>query len=235
MNRERMKYAWSVAQCARVTVRNPFAVLLVSVGTTLSVLPFATGVLVAGTVGGLIGLWTTSIMLGFVAVGGARIAVVTLEREVSLGTDYFWEGMKTGTIMGPAVGIGTFAAALVAIVLFSIPAEGVVGMSLTLVGLYVLIAWFVLATFALTLWASFENPRDVRTAFVEGGTLILEEPSAAAWLVVQAIGWTLLAVPLIIAPVLILPGFVQMIGTAIVRVAVTESSSHPTVVTSDEG
>lgn len=227
-----MKYAGSVVQSARVTVRNPFAVLLVSVGTTVSLLPFATGVLLAGTVGGLVGLWTTSFMLGFVAVGGARIATVTLEREVSLGTDYFWEGMRMGTRMGPVVGLGTFVAALVAIVLTSIPADGIFGMSLSLFGLYALLGWFVLATFALTLWAAFENPRDVRTAFVEGGTLILEEPVAAGWLVVQAVGWTLLAIPLIIAPVLLLPGFVQMVGTAIVREATLESSSHAPVTTS---
>lgn len=228
-----MKYAGSVVQCARLTVRNPFAVLLVSLGATVSLLPFITGVFVAGAVGGVVGLWTTSFMLGFVAVGGARIATVTLEREVSLGTDYFWEGVKRGTVMGPIVGVGTFGTALVAIAFSSISADGVLGMSLTLLGLYVVLGWFVLATFALTLWAAFENPRDPRAAFVEGGTLILEQPAAAAWLLVQAIGWTLLSIPLIIAPVLLLPGFVQMVGTAIVRLAATESRSHAPVVSSE--
>jgi len=226
-----MRYAGAVVQCARVTVRNPFAVLLVSVAATVSVLPFATGVLVAGAVGGLVGLWTTSIMLGFVAVGGARIATVTLEREVSLGTDYFWEGLRNGTVMGPAVGVGTFVVALVAIALSSVSVEGVVGLSLVLLAVYVLLGWFVFATFALTLWASFENPRDARAAFVEGGTLILEQPTAAAWVLVQTVGWTLLSVPLIIAPVLLLPGFVQMVSTAIVREAVSESSTHAPVAT----
>ena len=46
---------------------------------------------------------------------------------------------------------------------------------------------------------------------------------AAVWLIVQAIGWTLLSIPLVFAPALLLPGFVQMLGTAIVtRAAETD-------------
>lgn len=229
-----MKYAGSVVQSARVTVRNPFAVLLISIAATVALFPFLTGIILGGTAGGLVGLWTTSFMLGFVAVGGARITTVTLEREVSLGTDYFWEGIKKGTVMGPVVGVGTFLVALVAIVLSSIPADGLVGMSLILFAVYLLLGWFTLAMFALTLWASFENSRDVRSAFTEGATLILEEPAAAIWLLVQTVGWTLLSIPLIIAPMLLLPGFVQMVSTAIVRLAASESDSHQPVISSEE-
>lgn len=228
-----MNYTGSVVRCTRVAVRNPFAVLLVSIGTTVSLLPFFAGVLVAGAAGGLVGLWTTSFALGFVAVGGARIATVILDREVSLGTDYFWEGIRKGRVMGPVIGIGTFVAALLLIVLSSNPFSGVVGMSVTLIGVYVLLGWFVVATFALTLWASLENPREVRAAFAEGGILILESPAAVAWLLIQAIGWTLLAVPLIIAPMLLLPGFLQLLGTAIVRSVVSGSSSHAPVAAAD--
>lgn len=229
-----MTYASAVVRSTRLTVRNPFAVLLVSIGVSVSVLPFVTGVLLAGGLGGLIGLWTTSFMLGFVGAGGARIMTIILEREVSLGTEYFWEGLRNATRMGPTLGVGTFAVSVIGITLLSLQGSDVVSLSLSLLGLYLLLAWFVLAIYALTLWASLENPRDVRAAFVEAVTLIFEEPVAAGWVLVQTIGWTLLSVPLIIAPVLILPGFVQLVGTEIVRTAGTESDGHESIVVPEE-
>lgn len=219
-----MKYADAVVRAVRLTVRNPFAVLLVSVGVSVSLLPLLTGVVVGGAVGGIVGLWTTSLLLGFVGVGGARISVVVVEREVSLGTRYFWDGIRSGKKMGPAVGLGTFVFGLIALVLASNPLDGVVGLSIALVGVYLLIAWFVLAMFALTLWASFECERGVKASFTDGGRLILSRPVSAVWLVVQAIGWSLLSLLLIIAPVFVLPGFVQLIGTALVSQAANEES-----------
>ena len=228
-----MTYASAVVRSARLTVRNPFAIVLVSLGVTVSALPFVTGVLLAGSIGGFVGLWTSSFVFGFVAAGGARLMTVILEREVSLGTDYFWSGLRDATLVGPVVGIGTFLVALVAITLLSLPGSDVLSLSLSLVGLYVLVAWFTLVIYALTLWAAFENPRDVRSAFVDGATLIFEEPASAGWVVVQTVGWTLLAIPLIIAPILVLPGFVQLVGTEIVRIAATESERHESIVSPD--
>lgn len=63
-----MKYANTVVEAVRVTVRNPFAVVQVSVAASASLLPFATGLFLAGAVGGLVGLWTSSFALGFVTV-----------------------------------------------------------------------------------------------------------------------------------------------------------------------
>lgn len=219
-----MKYADTVVRAARLTVRNPFAVVLVSLAASVSTLPFLTGAALAGPLGGLAGLWTSSLLLGFVAVGGARISVVVVEREVSLGTSYFWEGVRSGTRMGLAVGVVTFVVALAAILLGLNPLDGVAGMSVALVGVYALVAWFVLAMFALTAWASSEPRPGVREAFVAGGRLVLEEPVSAVWLVVQAVGWALLSIPLVIAPMLLLPGFVQLLGTAIIVRAGSEEA-----------
>lgn len=219
-----MEYADTVVRAARLTVRNPFAVVLVSVGATVSVLPFLTGILMAGPAGGLVGLWTTSMLLGFVGVGGARISTVVLEREVSLGTSYFWEGIRAGPKMAATVGVGTFVVAVVALLLALNPAEGVVGLSVAMLGVYALVGWFVLATFSLTMWASFESAQGVRASFADGGRLVLEHPVAAGWLIVQAVGWSLLSIPLIVAPVVVLPGFVQLVGTALVRRAVANDA-----------
>jgi len=212
-----MEYADTVVRAVRLTARNPFAVVLVSVGASVSVLPFLTGILVAGAVGGIVGLWTTSLLLGFVGVGGARICRVVLEREVSLGTSYFWEGIRNGTRMALAVGVGTFVVGTTSFIVALNPVEGVLGLSIALLGLYALVAWFVLVTFSLTAWAGIGSPRGIKGSFVEGGGLVLEHPVAAAWLVVQAVGWTLVSIPLIIAPFVLLPGFVQLVGTALVR------------------
>lgn len=230
-----MKYAGAVVRSARLTVRNPFAVVLVSIGVAVSMLPFVSGIFLAGGLGALVGLWLTSFMLGFVAAGGARLMTVVLEREVSLGTTYFWAGIRDATTMGPVLGLGTFVVSVLSITLLSIPGGDVVSLAISLFGVYVLAAWFVVATYALTLWAAFENPRDVRAAFGDGVTLLLEEPTAAGWVLVQTAGWTLLAIPLIIAPVLVLPGFVQIVSTEIVRTAVTESERHESVVVRDGG
>lgn len=211
-----MKYADMVVRAARLTVRNPFAVVLVSVGTSLAVLPFLVGILVASVVGGIVGLWTSSLLLGVIGVGGAWISTVVVEREVSLGTSYFWEGIRAGPKMAGAVGVGTFLVAAVVIALALNPVSGIVGMSITLLGVYALIAWFTLAMFSLTCWASARPDGRVKESFVEGGRLILEEPMAAVWLIVQAIGWTLLSLPLIFAPIVLLPGFVQLLGTALI-------------------
>lgn len=218
-----MEYADTVVRSVRLAVRNPFAVVLVSVGTTVALVPLLTGVYLAGTLGAVVGLWTTAFALGFVAVGGARIAAVVYEREVSLGTSYFWEGIRSGTRVAPAIGVGTFLAALVALVLVVNPLDGVAGMSLALLGVYLLLAWYVLVTFALALWGASEGADDVdatdgvRASFAEGGRLVLEHPVAAVWVLVQSVGWTLVSIPLIIAPVLVLPGFVQLVCTGIVR------------------
>ena len=220
-----MKYADAVVRAARLTVRNPFAVLLVSVGVSVSMLPFLTGLAVAGAAGGIVGLWTTSILLGFVGVGGARISVVVVEREVSLGTSYFWEGVRSGTRMAGAVGFGTFVFGLVGLGLVSNPLDGVVGMSVAMMGVYALVAWYVLAMFSLTLWASFESERGVRESFADGARLVLKRPVAAVWLVVQTVGWTLLSILLIVAPVLLLPGFVQLVGTALISRAADENAA----------
>lgn len=219
-----MNYTDSVAGTVRVTIRNPFAIVLVSLATTVSVVPFVTGFLVADIVGSVVGLWTTSFMLGFVAVGGARIATVTLEREVSLGTDYFWNGIHQGRRMGLAIGLGTFVSMLTALLAVANPVGGVVGLSVSLVGVYLVLVWFTLATFTLAIWAS--SGDDVLDSFLRGGTLILEEPISAVWLLVQAVGWTLLAIPLVLPLVLVLPGFVQLLGISIVRRAAQYSSSH---------
>lgn len=214
-----MEYADTVMRAIRVAVRNPFAVVLVSLAASMAVLPFLTGLLVAGAVGGLVGLWTSSFMLGFVAVGGARISTVVLERQVSLGTSYFWEGMRNGTRMATAVGAGTFLVAAVALALALNPLDGVAGLSVAMFGVYAILGWFTLVVFSLTRWASFGQSLGVRASFREGGRLILERPIAAVWLVVQAVGWTLISIPLIIAPVVILPGFVQLVGTELARAA----------------
>ena len=220
-----MKYADAVVRAVRLTVRNPFAVLLVSVGVSVSLLPFFTGLVVGGVVGGVVGLWTTSLLLGFVGVGGARISAVVVEREVSLGTSYFWEGVRSGTKMALTVGIGTFGFGLGALALVTNPLDGVVGMSVAMLGVYALVAWYVLAMFSLTLWASFDRGRDIRESFADGARLILERPVSAVWLVVQTVGWTLLSALLVVAPVLLLPGFVQLVGTALVFRAADEDGA----------
>ncbi|GCF14415.1 hypothetical protein Harman_23500 [Haloarcula mannanilytica] len=212
-----MKYADTVVKAVRVTIRNPFAVILVSIATSVSLLPFLTGIFLAGAFGGLVGLWTSSFMLGAVGVGGARIATVVLEREVSLGTSYFWEGISDGPKMAAAVGSGTFLVAALALVLAQNPLTGVPGLSVILLGAYAVVGWFTLAVFALTCWASDGDPQSVSASFRDGGRLILERPVAAVWLVVQAIGWALIMIPLIIAPAVVLPGFVLFIGTAVVQ------------------
>jgi hypothetical protein len=219
-----MKYADTVVKSVRVTIRNPFAVILVSIGASVSVLPFLTGFFIAGGFGGLVGLWTSSLMLGAVGVGGARIATVVLEREVSLGTSYFWEGISDGPKMAVVIGTGTFLVAAIALLLAQNSLTGVPGLSVTLIGGYAMICWFILAVFSLTCWASDGYPNGVRASFGAGGRLILKRPAAAVWLVVQAIGWTLVTIPLIIAPAVILPGFVLFIGTALVmRASETDS------------
>lgn len=212
-----MEYADTVVRSVRLAVRNPFAVVLVSVATTVAVVPLLTGVYLAGAFGAVVGLWTTSFALGFVAVGGARIVAVVSEREVSLGTSYFWEGMRSGSRVAPAVGGGTFLVALGALVLLVNPYDGIVGMSLALFGVYTLLAWYVLVTFALSVWGGSDGTDGVRASFEEGGRLILEHPVAAVWVLVQSVGWALVSIPLIIAPVLVLPGFVQLVCVGIVR------------------
>lgn len=207
-------------------IRNPFGVLLVSVIMSLSILPFVTGFLLAGPAGGLVGLWTTSFLLGFLSVGGAQLMTITLEREVSLGTDHFWEGIRQGRRMGLAIGFGTFLVALVVLMTVVNPINGILGLSLMLVGFYLLLVWFTLVMFALTFWAPSRDHDNIRAPFLKGGTLILVEPTSAGWLLVQAIGWTLLSIPLIIAPMLVLPGFVLMISISIVRTAALDSPSH---------
>lgn len=210
-----MEYGGTVVRVVRVAVRNPFAIVLVSVGAAVSSLPLFAGVMFAGVWGGIVGLWTSSLLLGVVGVGGARIARIVLEREVSLGTSYFWEGIREGPTMAAAVGLGTFAVAAVALALAVNPLTGIPGLSVAMIGVYALLGWFVLAVFALTYWASAGPPTGVRASFAAGGRLVLERPKAAAWLVAQALGWTLLAVPLVIAPVVVLPGLVLFIGTAL--------------------
>lgn len=212
-----MQYADTVVRTVRLTVRNPFAIVLVSVAATVATVPLLTGVLVAGPLGAVVGLWTTSMLLGFVAVGCARIVTVVYEREVSLGTSYFWEGIRSGTTMAPVVGFGTFVVALVALVLALNPLQGVLGLSIALLGVYALLAWYVVATFALAMWAASDRPSGVRSSFVDGGVLVLEHPVAAVWVLVQTVGWALLSVPLIIAPGLLLPGFAQLVAVSIVR------------------
>ena len=218
-----MKYAGVVARTVRLTVRNPFAVVLVSVAATLSTVPFVTGLIVGGPVGGLVGLWTSSILLGLVCVGGARSAVVLHEREVSLGTDYFREGLRRGPVLGFAVGVGTFCVILLLVLLWSVRADTLLDLALVMVGLYVFVAWVVLVVFSTSLWAGGEFP-GVRTSFRAGAVSILENPVAAAWVVVQAVGWTLLAIPLVVAPALLLPGFVQLLGTGFVLEATSDDA-----------
>ncbi|MFC7130730.1 hypothetical protein [Haloferax chudinovii] len=217
-----MKYADTVVRAARLLVRNPFAVLLVSVATTLSLVPLVSGVALGGVVGGLVGLWTSTMLLGFVAVGGSRLFVIVVEREVSLGTGYFWKGIRAGKTVAPVVGFGTFVVAFGVLLLASNPLDGIAGMSVAMLGVYLLLTWYVLVMYSLTLWASSDQPVEVRDAFVGGGRLILERPVSAGWLLVQTIGWTLLSIPLFIAPVLLLPGFVQLVGTAIITRAMDE-------------
>lgn len=213
-----MKYADTVVKSARISIRNPFAVILVSVATAVSALPFLTGILLAGAVGGFVGLWTSSLMLGAVAVGGARIMCVVYDREVSLGTSYFWEGIREGPKIAAAVGIGTFLVSAGGLLLAQNPLTGLVArLSVALIGVYAMIAWFALVVFSLTSWASADRAMGVNESFRAGGRAILERPVAAVLLVVQAIGWTLVMVPTIIAPVVVLPGFVLLVGTGIAK------------------
>ncbi|MFB6074780.1 MAG: hypothetical protein ABEJ89_07190 [Haloarculaceae archaeon] len=212
-----MKYADTVVRAVRLTVRNPFAIVLVSVATSVSLLPLFTGALVAGPLGAVVGLWTTSLLLGFVAVGGARLVSVVYERELSLGTSYFWDGIRAGTKMAPVVGVGTFLVVVLALVLLLNPFRGLLRLSVALLGVYALLAWYVLATFALAVWAASDRTAGIRSSFAGGGALVLEHPVAGVWVLVQTIGWTLLSIPLIIAPVLLLPGFAQLVNVSIAR------------------
>ncbi|WP_136688571.1 hypothetical protein [Halorhabdus amylolytica] len=215
-----MEYADTVVRAVRLSVRNPFAILLVSVGVSVSLLPFVTGILVAGTLGAIVGLWTTSLLLGFVSVGGARITATVYERRVSIGTSYFWEGVREGWVMGLAIGIGTFFVSLFALLLSMNTLGGALGMSIIMFGVYALLAWYVLALFVLTVWGASDGPDGIEASFRQGGIVLVEHPIAGLWVLVQTIGWTLLSIPLIIAPILLLPGFVQLVATAIIRRAI---------------
>lgn len=65
-----MKYADPVVRGAHLTVRNPFAVLLASVGVSVAIVPFLVGIVIAGAIDAIVVLWTTSMFMWFVAVGG---------------------------------------------------------------------------------------------------------------------------------------------------------------------
>lgn len=220
-----MDYPRAVVRAVKLTVRNPIAIVLISLSTTVALLPFLAGVLLAGVIGGIVGLWTSSMLLGFVAAGGARISTVLLERNVSMGTSYFWEGIRRGRRIGPIIGVGTFLSVLVPIVLSSVPLEGVARYALVMVGVYVVLTWFVVAMYALSLWAGADGAGGTGEAFRDAGVLILERPTGWIWLLIQAAGWTLIAIPLVIAPILLLPGFVQVIGTAIVHETATANGT----------
>lgn len=209
-----MQYRRPVQRAFRNALKNTIGLVIASVATSASLLPFITSVFLPVPFGWVVGLWTSSLLLGVVLVGSFSLMDAIANRGVSLGTYYFWAGIESDWKGGLVIGVCTFFVTLVTAVLVDNPLAGVMRVSLTLFGTYLFCGWWVWVSFSLPMLARVDT---LQAAFVRGGELLLSKPVAGLWLLVQALGLTLLSIPTIITPVILLPGMLMLLATQITK------------------
>jgi hypothetical protein len=218
-----MDYRRSVEVTLRDAVQNPLGLLWISLAFSVALVPFSATVFFAIPFAWLAGLWTSCLLCGVVLVAGFRLMTEIAVRHESISTMPFWEGVRHNWRDGLAIGVGTFAVLLVAVLLFSVPLSGIFGQSINLLGVYLVIGWIHLLAFSLPVYARIRREdatifsiQTVRFAFVTGMRTLLQNPKALLWLFVQSLGWSFIALITIITPVLLLPGFLTLLAVEIV-------------------
>lgn len=222
-----MVYRESVELTVRDTVRNSVGVLFVSLLFSAALLPFASTALVSGRFAGVVGLWTSCLLCGVVVVSGFRLMTEVAARHESIPTTPLWRGLKSEWFAGVAVGTVTFALVVGVAVLTSLPLSGLAGQTVGVAGVYLLVGWGLLLGFALPVYARttdgdvgafpFRTGRFALSAAVE---TVVREPLATLWLLVQAAGWTFIAVVTVVTPILLLPGFLILLAAEVAELTV---------------
>jgi hypothetical protein len=212
-----MEYRYAVGLTIKQGVRNPFSLLLVSSLFTIALFPIFVSILLGDILVLLAGMWASSIFLGILLIGGFELMVAVAERNISIGVSYFWHGIKKSWKTGVLLGVITFFVLNLSLFLIGNPRSGITGTSIRLIGLYVLVGWSLSIAFTLPIYL--KQSIDFKIAFRYGWLLILHEPFAAFWLLIQAIGWTIISILTIITPFLLLPGFLLLLSTNIVGIA----------------
>lgn len=205
----------TVAETMKLSVRNPSALLVVSLATSFSLLPFLSAVLFGIPLAQLAGLWTTCIFLGITTASGFELMTAVAQRDGSAGLSRFRRGIRNRWRDGFAIGLGTFVVALAILLLVSNPFSGVFQLSVTLFGFYISLGWWIWLAFALPVQV--QNDLDLTSALKVGGVLALNDPISVVWLTVQSVGWTLLAVLTVVTPFVLLPGFLMLLAAISAR------------------
>lgn len=222
-----MVYKESVELTIRDMVRNSLGVLFISVLFSAALAPFATTALVSGRFAWLAGLWTSCLLCGVVVVAGFRLATEIAARHESIPTTPFWRALREEWPAGIAIGTVTFCLAILAAVLLNLPLSGLAGQTIGLAGIYAAIGWGLLLGFALPVYSRTERSDDgpfpvaeSRFALAAGVEMLVREPLATLWLLVQAAGWTFIAAITLVTPVLLLPGFLVLFAAEIAELVI---------------
>jgi hypothetical protein len=217
-----MDYRRSVEVTVRDAVRNSLGLLVVSLLFSASLLPFSTTIFFSVPLAWVAGLWTTCLLAGVVTVAGFRLATEVAARHESISLAPLWRGFREDWLVGMAIGALTFGLLVVAILLFSVRLSGIAGQTINLFGVYLLIGWLLLLGFALPIYGRLTGPAsatipigNLRFAFRAGLDAFVRNPGGAFWLLVQAAGWTFIAVVTIVTPVLFLPGFLVLLASEV--------------------
>lgn len=228
-----MEYRRSVELTVRDTVRNSLGVLAVSLLFSTTFLPFATTVVLLNPLAWLAGLWTSCLLAGVVAVASFRLTTEIAARHESIPTTPFWRSLRKDWPAGLAVGAASFGVLVLAAMLANLSLSGLAGQVATVAGVYAAIGWGLLLAFALPIYARTEDVvaegddgtpafpvERVRFALASGLEVLVREPRATIWLLVQAVGWSFIALVTLITPVLLLPGFLSLLAAEIAETTV---------------
>lgn len=228
-----MEYRRNVELTVRDAVRNSIGLLAVSLVFSAAFVPFASSILLSNPLAWLAGFWTSCLLAGVVGVASFRLTTEIAARHESIPTTPFWRGLREDWPAGLAVGAVSFCLVALSAVLANLSLAGLAGHITVVIGAYAIIGWGLLLSFALPIYARTGDAlpdgdgqgspfpiRRGRFALRAGLEVLVTDPVATLWLLVQAAGWSFIAVVTLITPVLLLPGFLSLLAAEIAELTV---------------
>lgn len=199
----------------REVVGNIVTVVVSSLLVSASLFPFLSMVVLGDPLAIVVGLWTTCLVSHVVLVVVFQEAAAIADHELPAGPSELPAVLRREWKVGAGYGLVSFVVILVAVALATNPFDGLLGRSIAVSSVYMGVIWGTLLTVTFVFHAMERAP--IRSSLKRGGLWILSHPPVTIWILVQTAGWTLVALVTIITPFVLLPGFLAVLITHIVR------------------
>lgn len=203
-----MKYWQFTVTTFRHGYRNIVGLVLISLLTSLALVPLVATTVVGTFLAVLGGLWTTCLLLGVVAVAAFRFTSVVSERGVSIAVLPHVAAGVRNPVPGLKIGAVTFVVVLAALVLVGASPETYRPIASGFAG-FLLVAWYLLTAFAAP---ELSDGQGFVLAIRASAHRVGRAPDRVVWFLLISFACALVAGVTVATLVLFLPGVLALLA-----------------------